>query len=89
MGSKPQNPEGPTVSQWREHQLFVVTTLTDLKEDFKEFRAEVRDDIAEIKLLVHAQDKEIERLKMKSGFYGVMGGVLSGFSVKLAEWFHI
>jgi hypothetical protein len=89
MGSKTHNSEGPTVSQWRDHQLFVTETLTDLKDDFKSLRQEFREDIAEVKQLLHAQDKEIERLKLKSGIYGLMGGVVTGISVKLVEMLHL
>lgn len=50
---------------------------------------EVRADTKAILQKLHDQDKEIDRLKYKSGFWGILGGALSVFGVKIGSLFNL
>lgn len=67
----------PTMSTWHEDQLYIKTTLEELKSLSKDILARQQE-----------HDKELDRVKWKSGFLSLVGGVLGGFGVKLNEWFH-
>ena len=64
-----------TVGEWKEYQLLVLSRLDELKESV--------DGLCKKQ---HEHDKEIDRLKLKSGIWGLIGGFLSGVSIKLTSW---
>lgn len=70
MRDKPKKLE-IDVSEWREHQLYVMEALAEIKADVKDIRKAQSD-----------QDKEITHLKWKSGLISAFTGVLSAVGVK-------
>ena len=64
------------MTKWGHHQLLVLSKLQDLGETTKAILAKQ-----------HEHDKEIDRLKIKSGFFGIIGGVLTAIGIKFGEQF--
>lgn len=74
------------MSGWREHHLFVVKTLERIQSDIAEFKSEmkcdmksIQSDVDDIKETVHALDKDLGAVKIKSTMWGAMAGFFSGF----------
>ena len=54
------------------HEQLIIKSIDEVKADTKS-----------ILLVLNEQGREIDRLKFKSGLWGIIGGVLSTFGVKL------
>lgn len=68
--------ERKMAAEYRDYHLLILSTLDDLKADTKEILGKQ-----------HEQDKEIERLKMKSGMLGILGGIITIIGLKFSSMF--
>lgn len=59
------------MSDWDRHQLLVLSSLDRLEQKLEA-----------IYIRQHLHDKEIDRLKLRSGLLGLIAGALSGIGIK-------
>jgi hypothetical protein len=63
------------MSGWPEHELFVVKSLERIEGRLEKVECKLSD----IQDTVHGLDKDLGAVKIKSTFWGVLGGLFSGF----------
>lgn len=63
------------MSDWREHELFVVKSLERIEGRLEKLECKVSD----VQETVHGLDKDLHSVKIKSGMLGALAGFFSGF----------
>lgn len=67
-----QDPAG-----WGAYERLVLAKLEDLSQDIKELRAEVQEEVKDIRKEQTKQDVNIAMLQVKSGLWGAMAGLVT------------
>jgi predicted transcriptional regulator len=69
---------------------YLRETVAEIKADVKDIKRQQRDQdkatndrMDAIHEKLHEHDKEFERQKWRHGFFGLLGGALSGFGIKI------